>query len=54
MSKSNTVSCDSGKDRITLSITGEDKLLVKRYALEHNTTVSDLLHNWIQENCRKE
>lgn len=54
MSKSTAVSCDSGKNRITLSITGEDKLLVKRYALEHNTTVSDLLHDWIQKNCRKE
>lgn len=54
MSKRVAVSCDSGKDRITLSITGEDKLLVKRYALEHNTTVSDLLHNWIQKNFRKE
>lgn len=54
MGKRVAVSCDSGKDRITLSITGEDKLLVKRYALEHNTTVSDLLHNWIQKNCRKE
>lgn len=54
MSKSIAVSCGSGKDRITLSIISEDKLLVKRYALEHNTTVSDLLHDWIQKNCRKE
>ena len=38
-------------DKITLSITSEDKLRVKRYALDHGTTVSDLVHMWICEHC---
>ena len=41
----------SGKTTITLSITEADKLKVKVYAMAHKTTVSDLLHGWIQEHC---
>lgn len=40
------------KSKITLSITEEDRLLAKKYALEHGTTVSDMLHEWIQDTCR--
>ena len=43
---------DQLKSKINLSITDEDKLIVKKYALEHKTTVSDLLHSWIQKNCK--
>ena len=36
---------------ITLSILEKDKELVKVYALQNHITVSELLHNWIQEKC---
>ena len=52
MSEHNDNISERSKDKITLSITDEDKLIVKKYALEHKTTVSDLLHIWIQENCK--
>lgn len=39
------------KTTMTLSILAADKLRVKQYALEHGTTVSDLLHEWITQNC---
>lgn len=39
------------KTKITLSITQEDSEKVKIYALKNHTTVSDLLHEWIQEKC---
>ncbi len=42
----------SGKTTITLSITEADKMKVKVYAMAHKTTVSDLLHGWIQEYCQ--
>ena len=38
-------------DKITLSISAENKLRVKRYALEHGTTVSDLMKEWILTYC---
>lgn len=37
--------------KMTLSITPEDRILVKTYAIRHNLTVSDLFHNWIVEKC---
>lgn len=36
---------------MTLSISEEDKYAVKRFALEHGVTVSDLLHMWIERDC---
>ena len=42
----------SAKKKITLSITQEDTDAVKMYALKNHTTVSDLLHEWIQINCQ--
>lgn len=41
----------SNKTTITLSISNADKSKVKQYALAHGTTVSDLLHDWIEQNC---
>lgn len=41
----------SKKTTMTLSILEADKLKVKQYALEHGTTVSDLLHEWIGQHC---
>ena len=52
MSEHNDNISERSKDKITLSITDEDKLIVKKYALEHKTTVSDLLHFWIQNHCK--
>lgn len=39
------------KPKITLSITEEDSITVKTYAIKNHTTVSDLLHEWIAEKC---
>lgn len=36
---------------ITLSISREDKALLKSWAAVHGTTMSDLLHDWIIKNC---
>ena len=40
------------QDKITLSISEQDKVTVKIYAAQHKTTISDLLHEWIVEHCR--
>ena len=37
--------------KMTFSITPQDRILVKTYAIRHNFTVSDLFHNWITEFC---
>lgn len=37
---------------MTLAISKEDKAKVKSWAAQHSTTVSDLLHQWITENCK--
>ena len=39
------------KTKITLSITKEDSKKIKKYAVDNETTVSDLLHDWIEEKC---
>lgn len=39
------------KTTITLSIRKEDKSAFKRWAMEHETTMSDMLHDWITKNC---
>lgn len=39
------------KPKITLSITEEDSITVKTYAIKNHTTVSDVLHEWIAEKC---
>jgi len=49
-----SVTAHSKEDRsmkMTLSITPQDRILVKTYAIRHNLTVSDLFHNWIVEKC---
>jgi len=42
-----------GATTITLTISREDKQTVKTYAARQCTTVSDLLHLWIQEHCQE-
>ena len=37
--------------KMTLSITPQDRILVKTYAIRNNLTVSDLFHQWISEHC---
>lgn len=39
--------------QMTLSITEDDKRYIKKYAIDHNTTVSELLHQMIV-NLQKE
>ena len=41
----------AGATTMTLAISLADKQRVKAYAAMKNTTVSDLLHQWIEENC---
>ena len=41
----------AAKTKITLSITQEDSEKVKIFALRNHTTVSNLLHEWIEEKC---
>ncbi len=43
-----------GATTMTLTISREDKQLVKTYAARQCTTVSDLLHLWIREHCREQ
>ena len=37
--------------KMTLSISPQDRILVKTYAIRNNLTVSDLFHKWISEFC---
>lgn len=37
---------------ITLSISREDKAVLKSWAAVHGTTMSDMLHDWIDQTCR--
>jgi len=37
--------------KMTLSITPQDRILVKTYAIRNNLTVSDLFHQWISKHC---
>ena len=37
--------------KMTLSLTPEDRILVKTYAIRNNLTVSELFHTWISEFC---
>lgn len=41
-----------GATTITMSISREDKILLKMYALKNCTTSSDILHGWIQRFCK--
>ena len=38
------------KTTITLSISKGDKAVFKRWAMDHETTMSDILHDWIMKN----
>lgn len=42
------------RTRMTLSMSESDKILVQMYAAKHQTSVSDLLHDWIQLHCAPE
>jgi len=49
-----SVSAQSKEDRsmkMTLSISPQDRILVKTYAIRNNLTVSELFHQWISEYC---
>ena len=37
--------------KMTFSISPQDRILVKTYAIRRNLTVSDLFHKWINEFC---
>lgn len=42
---------DDPKSSMTLVIRESSKAQVKKYAIDHGTTVSDLFMEWIQEKC---
>ena len=37
--------------KMTFSISPTDRILIKTFAIRNNLTVSDLIHQWIVENC---
>ncbi|MCC8046361.1 MAG: hypothetical protein LIP12_12830 [Clostridiales bacterium] len=41
----------AGITAVTLTISEKDKKKLKAYAAAHETTMSDLLHEWIEEHC---
>ena len=41
------------QSRLTLSITAEDKRLLKQAALDRDTTVAALVHEWVQRTYAK-
>ncbi len=44
---------DSTADKMTLSVTKEDKAKLKIFAAKKGLTVSGLLRIWIAENCKE-
>ncbi len=38
---------------MSISMTVEDKKLLKMYAAEKGVTVAALIHEWVQKNCKK-
>ena len=42
---------ENGQIKITLSISEEDRKLIKHYAVENGVSMSDLLHDWIILHC---
>ena len=40
--------------RLTLSITVEDKRILKQAALDRDTTVAALVHEWVQRSVKKQ
>lgn len=40
--------------KITLSISGEDRIRLRTYAASQGVSASDLLHEWITKYCRQE
>ena len=39
--------------RLTLSLTAEDKRILKQVALDKDTTVAALVHEWVQNTLKK-
>ena len=38
---------------MSISMTVEDKKLLKMYAAEKNVTAAAIIHDWIQNHCKK-
>jgi hypothetical protein len=45
---------ETGEKRTTLSLSlsVEDKKALKKYAVDHETTVASVVHDWIQKYCK--
>lgn len=41
------------RTKLTLSVTYEDKMKLKIFAAKRNTSISAMLHEWIQENAEE-
>lgn len=37
---------------LSLSLSVEDKKALKKYAVDHETTVASVVHDWIQKYCK--
>ena len=42
---------DNKRTTIQVSLSVEDKKLLKKYAAERGTTVAAIIHEWITANC---
>ena len=43
---------EGNRTTLTLSITPEDKLVLKRAALEQGVSVAELVHQWVQDKLK--
>jgi len=48
MMAENTAGNGSGKTTLNLSVTVEDKKFLKMYAVQNGTTISDMLHGYVE------
>lgn len=47
-----TVKTDEKRTTITIAITPENKKALKIFAAENETTISALINQWIEDNCK--
>lgn len=43
---------DEEKTKLTLSITEKDKRKLKIIAVQRGTTISAMLHDWVEQDCK--
>jgi hypothetical protein len=53
MIKKENVEASEKRTTFSLSLSVEDKKAIKKYAVDHETTVAAVVHEWIQKNCKR-